>query len=462
MQAAKVKQGKLSLYGLALFALPAVMQGFMHGPATNFIQGIYAKHAGISLATLGTAVMITRLFDAFTDPIIGHISDSRFHRTGSRKPLIALGTLVTAYSLWCLFRPPEDVDIYYFTFWFVASYLGWTITEIPYRAWSVELTSEYRSRTNISTALAIATFAGTILFYLTPLIGHQFRFLPSTNLDFEALGLAAIVIVIAMPLCNTVTLWTIPNGLRHDCTRRRPERARVGELVLKNPPLLYFLVAFAFQGIATGMIQGVTFLFIDIHLSLGEQLSLIIALSLPISLLSLPFWGWASARYQKHRSWAAALLLSSLGYLSLMLIPGNGEGFYQLVAANCFIFFAVSATWIAGPAIIGDIADYGRLKFNEDLSGFYFSMYTLVQKVTSGLGVAAGLYILSLSSFDATATVQTDLAQRGLLLSMCVIPSVVIAGMAVFVWHFRLDRNKHRQVLRLTQARLIKAPGKAP
>jgi len=133
---------RLGRASLLVFALPAIMQGFMHAPAASLIQGIYAKHAGLPLVALGTAVLITRLFDAFTDPLIGWASDWWRQKTGSRKPFIVVGTLVTAVGLWFLYRPPEGVTISYFLVWFTVAYLGWTMTEIPYRAWSFELATE--------------------------------------------------------------------------------------------------------------------------------------------------------------------------------------------------------------------------------------------------------------------------------------------------------------------------------
>lgn len=429
------------------FALPSILQGFMHGPATNFIQGIYAKHVGLSLAAIGSAVLITRIFDAITDPAIGYLSDRSFARSGTRKPWIAIGTLITVTSLWFLYRPGSDVTIVYFTFWFMMAYLGWTVTEIPYRAWSVELTSAYERRTQLSSLLAMGTYGGTILFYLLPIASEAIGVTPDRQVNLSTLGNAAVIIAFAMPLVNLYTLWVVPDG--------RPVRDPAAGLsvrdaiadVLRNKPMLVFAGVFIFQGTATGMIQGVTYLYIENHLRLENSLAVLLVMTLPVAFLSIPFWGWACVRFQKHRAWSVALILSAFGYLAFIFIPAGGQGFFAIVAANLLVFFAASATWVAPPAIIGDIADYGRMRSGTDLSGAYFSVYTLLQKSMSGIGVAVSFYILAYFGFDAGSNVQTVAGTTGLLLAMSVAPAVLVACAAVLIWRFPIDREQHAEIL---------------
>ncbi|MGH8506048.1 MAG: MFS transporter, partial [Stenotrophobium sp.] len=59
---------------LFAFALPGVMQGFMHAPEAQ-VQGIYARYAGLPLVALATALLLTRLLDGITYPLIGYLTD---------------------------------------------------------------------------------------------------------------------------------------------------------------------------------------------------------------------------------------------------------------------------------------------------------------------------------------------------------------------------------------------------
>ena len=80
---ASAPASRLPLGTILLFALPALLVGFMHGPEQQ-IQGIYAKYAGLALAALAMATLLTRAFDAVTYPLIGYLSDLTYARTGTR------------------------------------------------------------------------------------------------------------------------------------------------------------------------------------------------------------------------------------------------------------------------------------------------------------------------------------------------------------------------------------------
>ena len=56
------------------FSAPSISLAFLVGPM-GLIQGIYAKYYGMALTTLAAVLLIGRVFDAVTDPLIGHYSD---------------------------------------------------------------------------------------------------------------------------------------------------------------------------------------------------------------------------------------------------------------------------------------------------------------------------------------------------------------------------------------------------
>eukprot|EP00456_Euglypha_rotunda_P002413 TRINITY_DN104599_c0_g1_i1.p1 TRINITY_DN104599_c0_g1~~TRINITY_DN104599_c0_g1_i1.p1 ORF type:complete len:179 (-),score=41.06 TRINITY_DN104599_c0_g1_i1:5-541(-) len=148
---------------LISFILPTLVLGFMHGPEGQ-IQGIYAKHAGLSLSSLAGALLLTRLFDAITYPLIGHWCDRSFARNGNRHAWIIAGTAISVLGMWFLMRPPADVGIVYFGIWMAVIYLGWKIIEIPLQAWSYGLTQVDGQRARVQAWRVLATLLGTVLF----------------------------------------------------------------------------------------------------------------------------------------------------------------------------------------------------------------------------------------------------------------------------------------------------------
>ena len=150
----------MSLAQCVLYAAPVAAFSLMTG-AMNIAQALYAKYFGLSLATIATVLLLSRIFDAFTDPLIGTLSDRYQTYHGTRKPFIIAGALLFVISAYFLFIPgefapltsidPTDTDsrqvsAIYFVLALFAFYLAWTLFDIPHLAWAVRSRPVVRTR----------------------------------------------------------------------------------------------------------------------------------------------------------------------------------------------------------------------------------------------------------------------------------------------------------------------------
>lgn len=437
---------------LFLFAMPAVLQGFMHAPAQSLVQGVYAKHTGLSLTALGSALLLTRFFDAVIDPLIGALSDACHRRLRSRKMLIALGTAVTLLGQWFLYRPPADVSIIYFTGWFMMTYLGWTLTEIPYRAWSMELSSDYVFRSRIQVWLGVALLIGALSFYAVPYIQKALGLSRSTEFDLSTMAVTAAIVVVVFPIVNLLALWRLPDGPAH-CEAPPIGLRDLGSAIGRNPPLLYFIFVFAAFGISGGLGQGVYYLYFDSYLGLGKHFAAVFLLALPVSVIAIPFWGWVSQHFERRSVWAITLAAGGLCYCGLGFIePGPNALTLATVCVISTCFF-VSSTLVIGMALLGDAIDYGRWRFGQDHAGLYMASYTLLQKFAGGLGVALGLMILGWLGFDPTARAQSASASTGMKLIVSWLPGACCLLISPMVWRFPITRGSHARMMAEIAAR---------
>ena len=122
---AQLSRGDLIAYGLAAFG-----PGLLLTPMTLYVPQLYAKEFGISLAALGAALVAMRFVSAFTDQIIGYISDRTRTRWGARKPWIVVGATLTLVAAYFLLKPPPIVGIGYLIAWKVVYDLAYTLTDI--------------------------------------------------------------------------------------------------------------------------------------------------------------------------------------------------------------------------------------------------------------------------------------------------------------------------------------------
>ena len=146
----KQKLGAVTGRQLLAYALPAFVVALPTIPVYIHLPTLYGVQLGIGLATTGYILLITRLFDTVTDPLVGFLCDRLKIWNLRRKPWIALGAIVAGIGLYKILKPVDDVTGSYLMIWCLVLYAGWTMVAVPYLAWGAELSSDYNERTRIT------------------------------------------------------------------------------------------------------------------------------------------------------------------------------------------------------------------------------------------------------------------------------------------------------------------------
>ncbi|MFN5651896.1 MAG: MFS transporter, partial [Actinomycetes bacterium] len=122
----------------------------LRGPGVAILPALYAKEFGFALTALSLAMLLLRFSDGLTDVAVGVLSDRTRSRWGPRKPWLLASIPLALLSAWGLFIPGEDPGIWYFAVCYFFFYLAWTFFDIPYTAWSAELSRSYEERSRLS------------------------------------------------------------------------------------------------------------------------------------------------------------------------------------------------------------------------------------------------------------------------------------------------------------------------
>ena len=432
---------------ILLFVLPALLAGFMHGPEQQ-MQGLYAKYAGLALAALAGATLLTRAFDAVTYPLIGYLSDLTFAKTGTRKPWVVGGALISAFGVWFLYRPPSDAGIGYYAAWTAVTYLGWKIAEIPYQAWSYALTRDYKQRGRLQAWRVMAQLLGGMLFFATPALAKWLGMAKTAELGFPALSVTAVLCALLVPLAAVIVIWRVPEGEAAQPTKAEQERYGVVQTfrsVLHNGPMMWLVVAMLPVSVLTGIATGVLFLFLDVYLRLGDAYPQIMLAAAPMALIGVPLWSFLGLKFERHRVIAVSLVLGALAFLCLSFVA-PGPGAVPLV----MIFYPLTVLALLGIVVafpmIGDIADYGRLQTGEDLAGLYTAVFNFVQVSLRTVSSAGGIALIGWMGFDATATTQTAEGAFAIRLCAVILPAIGMGFAGGLFWAFPLTRAQSAEV----------------
>lgn len=457
----------LSLQHGIAYALPALTVNLLYGPVA-IMQGIYAKYFGVALTTIATVILVARLFDALSDPLIGYFSDRYYARRGSRKPFVVIGGLLLIFSSYFLYVPVDPdavtasttISTSYFLGWFLMFYLAYTLFEVPHLAWGGELSADSAGKNKIFSLRVLFILLGQIIFFSTPLLPmfEDHEFTPHT-LKWSVLT-AGVLMLPVLYFC----VKAVPNGQSvpvssdHKCSGGGNESLRlVWSSIIDNTPFVIFITAYFFIMVGFGMWYGLLFSYSDAYLGLSHKLPLIYGISLSVSVLSIGVWHKLAIHWGKKLTWILGILIASLGIVSTgLLVPGI-QHWVSLCVCMTFIYVGFMAVNILAPSWLADIIDYGTWKFGSDHAGSYFSLYTLTQKVNVAIGGALGLAIAAWYGFDPTLTVHNVDVVFGVQLAIVWIPLGIVLLSTVFVALIPMNARRHATISRRLQSRRERA-----
>jgi len=433
------------------YAAPTVGSWFYYIPMWSILPAFYAKYGGLPLATVATCLLLIRLFDGFTDTTIGYLADWHRSHGGTRKPWTAIGGLGSIVICFFLFNPPHPATSTYYLTWSFAYFLAYTISEIPHLAWASELTADYQKRSAVYAVRTVTTRIGILSFYalpLLPLFGTA-DYAPKVMHDAVYFGGVMTLMGVAVALAKA------PAGAPANLLRSDSLRLLFGSLIHNKPLLLYF-GAFACGGVYCGMWYGLLYLYLDNYLALASKVPLILFVATLAAALSTPVWLKLIRYTGKATSWALCAALFLLQLIGTLFVAPKTSWWVMLLLVT-IANMSFSCNDVAGLSLLGDIVDYGKLRFNKDRGAFYFAVNILVFKVTLGLGSAASLAIAASFGYSATSAANSTAAIDGLKLGFIIVPACFAAVALLMMRKAPIDRRKHSIIQRRLEVKLARA-----
>nr|WP_052063365.1 MFS transporter [Nitrincola sp. A-D6] len=119
----------LSRQALFSYALPALPLAVPTVAIYILLPTYYVEEIGLPLLLTGLLLMLARLSDVITDPLIGRWLD--FASPRQFKTTLAIGGLICIPSLGLLIHPLASAPALSLLFGALFLYLGWTLVQVP-------------------------------------------------------------------------------------------------------------------------------------------------------------------------------------------------------------------------------------------------------------------------------------------------------------------------------------------
>lgn len=438
---------KLSSSRLAWFALPQVPHGFALLPVVNYVPGFYSDHLGMALALVGVVLVLTRLTDIVTDPLIGAWTDNARTRWGRRKPFIVAGLPILMAATWFVFVPPGPVGATYLFLALFVMYVGFDLVDIPYSAWGAELSNDYDERSRIQAWKGAANSLGSVVTLSVPVImqalGH--------NDIAQIMMVMALCFLILQPTCFALALWKVPEPPEERLPAPKQTLVQRWKLLLTNRPLLHLSAALVL--LVTGMAIGATLNMIVFKHVIGQAdyFAPAVLVQNVVAILFIPFWLKVAGALGKHRAVAIAAL--TIGAFSAStILAGPGDGWY-LAAVIVGIGAAMGGGFALIQAMIADIVDRDLLATGEERTGSFIAAIAIATKFAVVFGVLLGTAIPGLAGFQPSDPAHDPQALLVLKAVYAFVTPLLAIPAAWILWRYPLGRTEQQALRREIQAR---------
>ncbi len=461
----KVPMGQKIAFGLGMLA------NQMFPAALGIFMVVLVQDLGFPAWMWGILFFLPRVFDAFTDPIMGYISDNTRSKWGRRRHYVFLGAILMGISfvvMWQLYRENGvTFNFLFFLLWSFIFYLGLTLFSVPYVAMGYEMSDDFHERTDI---MAIAQWIGQWAWVIAPwfwVVMYDPKWFP--NADTATRTLAVWVGVSCMILAMIPALFITSKSTVNDTTLKPLNIKTIGgslvdilvsfkeALVIKPFKKLCIATFLIFNAFNT--VAGFTFFIVVYYLFNGDAAAAGVwptlfgcCGALATTFIVIPIVAWISKKMEKKKAFLICQGISIFGYILLwfLFVPGKP---YMFLFALPFFSFGIGSLFTLMMSMTADVCDMDELTSGKRREGIFGAIYWWMVKFGFAIaGLLTGV-IMSLVGFSAGAETQAEGAVTGLRIFFSGIP---IAGTLTAMWvmkNYDLTEAKANEIKKALEAR---------
>lgn len=400
------------------YALPALPLAIPTVGLYVLLPTWYVEQGGLALWLVGVILMLARLSDLITDPLIGYWLD----RGGSKRyrSFMLVGALLCLPGLGLLVLPPAGYPAPALLAGSMLLYLGWTLVQVPYLSWLAGLSTDSHERTRAASAREGFGLLGLLLSAILPAAGLML-----------ALNTQQVLWLIAgfTLLPGGWALWRLLRQVELPIATNHAASVSDWRGLWRNRPARMLLQSWFWNGIANGVPAVLFPLYVTTVLGGSESdRGVLILIYFGAAVLSLPLWLVLSRRFDKIDLWRLAMLFAIAAFLPAIGLGAGDLHAFMLICA--LTGFALGADLALPHALQAEVCDWDRFRHGRQRRGLLFACWNGANKLALALAALLGFGLLNL----AQGLLSEQSAVLVLALLYAGIPSIM---KLVAIWRLR-------------------------
>ena len=396
----------------------------------------YTDTFGISPAAAGTIMLIARIWDMASDPLMGVISDRTRSRWGKFRPYLLWTALPYGVLAVLTFSTPDlgqTGKVIYAAVTYLLLMTAYTAINLPYSSLGAVMTSDSLERTSLNTYRFICAFAGQLVVSgLALTLAGTF----GGGDDAKGYRLTVTLFAVISFVLFMVTFFSTRERIQPPPSQEDSLKLDF-RLLLRNRPWVILAVVgivsfvmFALQNLSVAY-------YFKYYIGREKDVQLFNVLGSIALIVALPLSKPLAQRFGKKNVFIGSSILSGL-FFTLLYLPG-AESIVWIHALNILAKMAYAPAVPLLWTMIADAADYGEWTTGRRATGLFFSAATFAQKGGWGIGGALAGWLLAAYGYVEQAAEQTALALTGIKLMISVFPGLLYMSCAIALIFYNID-----------------------
>ncbi len=433
---------KVSLKEKLGFSLGEYSSSMVWQTLMYFLPIFYTDTFGLTAASSALMFGLVRIFDAFTDPAMGMITDRTETRWGKFRPYILWLSVPYGIFMVMLFTTP-DLDaagkLIYAYVTYSLMMLIYTAISIPYNSLIGVISSNPMTRTSVASYKFIFAYAAgiSVQLLIIPLVKRLGEGNSASGYQITMAFFAILAVI-----CFLVSFFAVKERVRPSVHQKTNVKKDLKDLVTNRPWVILFFVSLTTL-VYIAIRSSATAYYFKYYMGRESQMGIFMAVGTICLLLGVLPTKWLSEKFGKRRLYIVSTAFVVATLVAFFFVqPGD-----VVLAYVINILFSLAS----GPAMpllwsmLSDTADYSEWKNHRRATGLAFSALTFSQKSGFALGGIVVMSMLSVFGFVANSE-QADLSLSGIRLAMSLVPSFMAFVGFVLLFFYPLSDVKVNEI----------------
>ena len=406
----KLLKSNLRFITFFLYSLPSIPLAAAQIAVYIAVPAIYSKIAAVGIGITGLVIMISRVIDMITDPILGTYLDRMVEKIGWKFWLL-IGFPLISIGIFILFNPLDGLEIFSLLLGVIFVTLGWTFFSIPWWGIGIAISnSNSNDRFKVVSFRELLTIPGVIL---------GLFLIHFSNISGE------IFLIISILFLSPLFIKKIPIPNISN-VKGTSYFLNIKNLFKNNSNFKYLCLSYFFIGLSNGVTSILFILFVEFIIGGSPQNFL--SIYFISAFIGLPFVYMLASKDNKKRIWTSFILLACICFLPVVFLSTNSTTLFMVI---CIISgFCLSADLIIPSSIQADIIYKEQQQNKNVLVGKIYSVWSFIQKLSLALSAGVCLPLLGYFGFNPSE-VNTQLLPLsfayGIIPIILRIPAIIFA-----------------------------------